>query len=75
MENLINKLIEKYEAEWNRYGMGSGISYSKLISDLKKEREQLKAVDLRNKTELRCILSSDNPNCDCILKECKKRGR
>lgn len=34
----LNKLIEKYQKQWDKNGMGSGISYSSLISDLEKLR-------------------------------------
>ena len=41
----VEKLIAKYEKQWNKYGMGSVISYSQVVSDLeklkKKEEEQI----------------------------------
>lgn len=32
----LDVLIEKYKKQFDKYGMGSGISYSELISDLEK---------------------------------------
>ena len=37
----VEKLIAKYEKQWNKYGMGSVISYSQVIADL----EKLKKVE------------------------------
>ena len=41
----VEKLIAKYNKQWNKYGMGSVISYSQVVSDLeklkKKEEEQI----------------------------------
>lgn len=41
----VEKLIAKYEKQWDKYGMGSVISYSQVVSDLeklkKKEEEQM----------------------------------
>lgn len=41
----VEKLIAKYEKQWDKYGMGSVISYSQVVSDLeklkKKEEEQI----------------------------------
>jgi len=36
MEEKLNNLILKYKRQWDKNGMGSGISYSKVISDLEK---------------------------------------
>ena len=36
----VEKLIAKYEKQWNKYGMGSVISYSQVVSDLKKLKKK-----------------------------------
>lgn len=35
----VEKLIAKYKKQWDKYGMGSVISYSQVVSDLIKIRE------------------------------------
>lgn len=48
----MEELIEKYKEEWEKYGMGSGISYSKVIADLKalqKAKEQQPTKDAEEK--------------------------
>jgi hypothetical protein len=30
----LQELIEKYKKEWDKYGMGASISYSKVVADL-----------------------------------------
>jgi len=41
----VEKIIAKYNKQWNKYGMGSVISYSQVIADLEQakemEREQI----------------------------------
>ncbi len=39
----VEKLIAKYKKQWDKYGMGSVISYSQVVSDLIKIREKEKA--------------------------------
>lgn len=41
-ESAVDKLISKYNKQWNKYGMGSVISYSQVISDLEKLKEKEK---------------------------------
>jgi hypothetical protein len=37
----LHQLIQKYKRDWNKYGMGSVVSYSEVVSDLERcEREQ-----------------------------------
>lgn len=44
-QTAVEKLIEKYNNLWEYHGMGSAISFSKVVSDLeklkKKEEEQM----------------------------------
>lgn len=39
MEEL-EKLIANYKKQWNKYGMGSVISYSEVVSDLEKLKKK-----------------------------------
>lgn len=39
----VKTLIEKYKKQWDKYGMGSVISYSQLVSDLEKLQKLEKA--------------------------------
>lgn len=45
----VEKLIEKYNNLWEYYGMGSAISFSKVVADLEKikekEKEQMPKVN------------------------------
>ena len=50
METL-NKLIERYEREFDRYGMGSGISYSRLLTELKAAAEALRQSKVSGECE------------------------
>ena len=34
MKAQLEKLIDKYKKEWDKYGMGSKISYSQVVSEL-----------------------------------------
>ena len=38
-QTAIQILIEKYNKQWEKYGMGSSISYSELIADLEQTKE------------------------------------
>ena len=38
----VEKLIAKYKKQWDKYGMGSVISYSQVVSDLEKLKEKEK---------------------------------
>lgn len=40
----VEKLIAKYKKQWDKYGMGSVISYSQVVSDL----EKLKEMEIEN---------------------------
>lgn len=51
----VEKIIAKYEKQWNKYGMGSFISYSQVISDLKK----LKKVEKSQSQETWCAFDDD----------------
>ena len=42
MKSAVQILIEKYNKQWEKYGMGSSISYSELIADLKQLKEMEK---------------------------------
>jgi ribosomal protein S24E len=39
MKQELEKLIEKYNKQWNKYGMGSVVAYSKVVADLEKLKE------------------------------------
>ena len=45
METELELLISKYQKQWERNGMGSGISYSSLLSDLHKLKEVVATSD------------------------------
>lgn len=51
MERDLNELIEKYEKQWNKNGMGSGISFSVVISDLKKIIEKNKFCKCKERSD------------------------
>ncbi len=36
MKTAVEKLIAKYNKQWNKYGMGSVIAYSQVVADLEK---------------------------------------
>jgi hypothetical protein len=36
MKQELEKLIAKYNKQWNKYGMGSVIAYSQVVADLEK---------------------------------------
>jgi hypothetical protein len=38
----VEKLIAKYNKQWNKYGMGSVVAYSKVVADLEKLKEMEK---------------------------------
>lgn len=38
-QTAVEILIEKYNKQWEKYGIGSSISYSELIADLKQLKE------------------------------------
>jgi len=38
----VEKIIAKYNKQWNKYGMGSVISYSQVIADLEQAKEMEK---------------------------------
>ena len=42
---VLEDLISKYQKQWDKNGMGSGISYSRLISDL----EEIKSLNQRER--------------------------
>ena len=46
----VEKLIAKYKKQWDKYGMGSVISYSQVVSDLEKlkKKEAQQIVDAWN---------------------------
>jgi hypothetical protein len=39
MKEELEKLIAKYNKQWNKYGMGSVIAYSQVVADLEKLKE------------------------------------
>lgn len=45
----VEKLIEKYNKQWNKYGMGSAISYSQVIANLEKLKEEIKQEQSQEK--------------------------
>jgi hypothetical protein len=42
MKTAVEKLIAKYNKQWNKYGMGSVIAYSQVVADLEKLKEMEK---------------------------------
>jgi len=42
MTQELEKLIAKYNKQWNKYGMGSVIAYSQVVADLEKLKEMEK---------------------------------
>jgi hypothetical protein len=42
MTTAVEKLIEKYNKQWNKYGMGSVVAYSQVVADLEKLKEMEK---------------------------------
>jgi len=36
MKTAVEKLIAKYNKQWNKYGMGSVVAYSQVVADLEK---------------------------------------
>ena len=66
MKTAVEQLIAKYNKQWNKYGMGSVVAYSKVVADLEKlkemEKEQkiLLVEELKDYTkESQCILGND----------------
>jgi hypothetical protein len=57
----LNKLIGKYQKQWDKNGMGSGISYSSLISDL----EKLRSVKSESISGVVGTLVCDNKGVRC----------
>jgi ribosomal protein S24E len=42
MKTAVEQLIAKYNKQWNKYGMGSVVAYSKVVADLEKLKEMEK---------------------------------
>jgi hypothetical protein len=42
MKTAVETLIEKYNKQWNKYGMGSVVAYSQVVADLEKLKEMEK---------------------------------
>lgn len=42
MKEELEKLIAKYNKQWNKYGMGSVVAYSQVVADLEKLLETFK---------------------------------
>ena len=42
MKSAVEKLIAKYNKQWNKYGMGSVVAYSQVVADLEKLKEMEK---------------------------------
>lgn len=80
MENL-KKLIDKYRKDWNKNGMGSGISYSKLISELEEINcglDETKAVGQNEKSKEICQLCEEEltgNEIDCYCDGCEVRDK
>lgn len=51
----VEKLIAKYNKQWNKYGIGSVISYSQVIADL----EKLKELEKSQSQEAWCAFDDD----------------
>ena len=41
----IEQLIKKYKKEWDKYGMGSSISYSQVVSELEQIQEEIVNIE------------------------------
>jgi len=48
-KSAVDKLIAKYNKQWNKYGMGSVISYSQVVADLEELKEEMKQEQSQEK--------------------------
>jgi hypothetical protein len=48
-KSAVDKLIAKYNKQWNKYGMGSVISYSQVVAELEKVKEEMKQEQSQKK--------------------------
>jgi hypothetical protein len=48
-KSAVDKLIAKYNKQWNKYGMGSVISYSQVVAELEKVKEEMKQEQSQEK--------------------------
>ena len=53
----VEKLIEKYNNLWEYHGMGSAISFSKVVSDLEKIKEKEKEQIAYTESDMRSYAS------------------
>ena len=50
-KSAVDKLIAKYNKQWNKYGMGSVISYSQVVAELEKVKEEMKQEQSQKKED------------------------
>ena len=50
-KSAVDKLIAKYNKQWNKYGMGSVISYSEVVAELEKVKEEMKQEQSQKKED------------------------
>jgi hypothetical protein len=55
-KSAVDKLIAKYNKQWNKYGMGSVISYSQVVAELEKVKEEMEK-EQRQKKENQFVLN------------------
>jgi hypothetical protein len=48
-KQTLEELIAKYNKQWNKYGMGSVISYSQVVAELEKVKEEMKQEQSQKK--------------------------
>ena len=50
-KSAVDKLIAKYNKQWNKYGMGSVISYSQVVAELEIVKEEMKQEQSQKKED------------------------
>jgi hypothetical protein len=59
MKEELEKLIAKYNKQWNKYGMGSVVAYSQVVADLEKlldniSDEEIIAETFKQQEQCKC---------------------